>query len=115
GATFDFIDHPGEYHGFDTDAGALERFRAKHPRPNLHLYARYLTPADVDAIRPTVALLLGVVHHLSDAEVGSVLGMLGRCDRLRSIITFDPVRVRGKWVNNLLASLDRGRFVRHEE
>jgi hypothetical protein len=115
GATFDFIDHPGEYHGFDTDAQALERFRQKYPRPTIHLYPRYLTQQDVDTIRPTVALLMGVVHHLSDEEVSSVLGMLGRCDRLRSIVTFDPVRVRGKWVNNLLASLDRGRYVRHEE
>jgi SAM-dependent methyltransferase len=115
GAAFDFIDHPGDYHGFDTDARALERFRAKVPRPTVHLYPRQLTAADVDRIRPTVALLLGVVHHLSDAEVASVLGVLGRCDRLRSVVTFDPVRVRGRWVNNLLASLDRGRYVRHEE
>lgn len=114
GATFNFINHSGEYHGFDTDARAIETFRRKHAERNLQLYPRRLTPEDMERILPTKGLLIGVLHHLDDAAVESLFDILARGRTLQKLVTLDTVYVRGQYANNILASLDRGRHVRTE-
>jgi hypothetical protein len=52
------------------------------------------------------------IPHLADAEAERLLGKLSRCDSVRRVVTLDIVYLPGRWFNNLLAFLDRGRHCR---
>ena len=103
------------YHGFDPDERAIEKARSTHSRPNTHLNARIMTAADVETLRPTKVLLLGLLHHLSDDEVRELLRILRIGGTVRRVITWDPVYRPGKYIKNILGRLDRGKYVRYEE
>ena len=103
-----------EYHGFDTDERALVRFRQNYPQANVHLHARVVTASDIEKLRPDKVLLMGLLHHLSDAEAAELLRLLRNANTVLRVITWDTVYVRGGYLNNLLAWLDRGRSTREE-
>jgi SAM-dependent methyltransferase len=104
-----------EYHGFDVDAAAIERARERAAsRQGVVYEARAVTEADLESVQPTLAILAGLLHHLDDAEAGELLSMLARTTSIRRIVTQDVVFLPGERVSNLLARLDRGRFVRDE-
>lgn len=112
GLGFDRLRGFAEYHGFDTDARALEGFRQKGLAGNVHLYNGEVTPGDLDRIRPGKAVLTGILHHLNDGSAARLLGMLAECPSLRQAITLDPVYVEGRRLNCLVCRLDRGGHVR---
>jgi SAM-dependent methyltransferase len=112
GMAMDRLGGFAEYHGFDTDARALHRFRRRALPGNVHLYDAEATAADLDRIRPTKAILIGLLHHLPESKAAELLSILARCPTLRRAIALDPVVVNGKRLNNLLCRLDRGRHVR---
>jgi SAM-dependent methyltransferase len=108
------LDRFAAYHGFDVDSRALRVARQRYgSRSNVSFYERTLGSDDIAAIRPTSAILMGLLHHLSDAEAHSLLAMLS-AGRLERIVTLDAAFITGKWINNTLCRLDRGRFVRDE-
>jgi SAM-dependent methyltransferase len=115
GAAFNFLQHAGPYHGFDLDTRALERFRTVHTGTNVHLHSHYITEKDIEAIRPSKVLMIGLIHHLDDRDASALLALLRRGGQVQKVITLDTVYIRGKWINNVLAALDRGRYVRTEE
>jgi SAM-dependent methyltransferase len=100
------------YHGFDSDERALRAFQRKHAAANISLYGRIMEPRDTLQLRPTKAVLMGLLHHISDAEVRDLLQTLGGPGTVQRVITLDPVYVRGRWASNLLARMDRGGHVR---
>jgi SAM-dependent methyltransferase len=103
------------YHGFDVDAAAIERARERAAgRDGVTYEARAVTEADLASLRPTLAVLAGLLHHLDDAEAVQLLSMLARTPSLRRIVTQDVVYLQGERMSNLLARLDRGKFVRDE-
>jgi len=102
------------FHGFDTDERALLRFRQKYPQSNVHLHARVVTAPDIERLRPNKVLLMGLLHHLSDAQAGLLLRSLRNANTISRVITWDTVYVRGKYSSNLLAWLDRGRYTRQD-
>lgn len=104
-----------EYHGYDTDARALRRFRRRPLPESVHLYNREATAEDLARIRPTKALLMGLMHHLPDDKAAALLAMLAQCPSLECAATLDPVLVEGKTINAILCRLDRGRFARSRE
>ncbi len=101
-----------EYLGVDLDPTALRkasRFVAPH--------VRFLEGNDWDEsyrqLRATAILMIGVVHHLPDAEFRSII------DRFRTfgrpsgrLATIDVTFFPGRHTNNLLSRLDRGGHVR---
>lgn len=115
GFALDHLTQYNEYHGFDPDERAIEKARNTHPRPSTHLNARLMTEADVQTLRPTKVLLLGLLHHLSDQEVSELLRTLKLSGTVQRVVTWDPVYRPGKHVNNILGRLDRGRYVRFQE
>jgi len=115
GATFDYSKVEGEYHGFDPDSTALNKFRRKHQGSYIRLQARTATREDVIAIRPTKVVMVGLLHHLSNEAVDALLSDLGASQSVQRMVTIDAVKVRGRHLNNLLASLDRGSYVRRAE
>jgi SAM-dependent methyltransferase len=105
-----------EYHGFDVDAAAIERARERAAgRQDVHYEARELTEADLAAVEPTLVVLAGLLHHLDDSRVLALLTMLAHTPSIRRIVTQDVVYLPGERMSNLLARLDRGRYVRDEQ
>ena len=60
-------------------------------------------------------LLLGVIHHLTDDSVKSLLKILGNSDTVETVITQDITFLPNNFINNIFAHLDRGEFVRTPE
>jgi SAM-dependent methyltransferase len=104
------------FHGFDTDPVAIEFARGEAAdRPNVSYEARAMTAKDLAAIRPSLVILAGLLHHMDDAQARELLGMFADARSIRRIVTQDPVYLRRENVSNLFAWLDRGKFVRRED
>jgi len=101
----------GAYLGVDLDPSALRR-AARHTAPN----ARFVQGDHWDELyrelKPDVALMIGVVHHLSDDAFRLLAGRMLASESLRRIVAVEVTCVPGRWLNNLLSRLDRGGFVR---
>lgn len=104
----------GRYIGFDTDPVAVVRARERagsRSEPIL-LHDRAMTADDVRKERPTLALLVGVLHHLDDVTAIAVLEALRASPTMRRVYTLDPAFLPGALRNNMMSLLDRGRHVR---
>lgn len=104
------------YYGFDVDARAIEFARERAGgRPEVTFEARQVTGDDLASLRPTVAILAGLLHHLDDEHAVRLLELLAGAPSIRRIATQDVIYLPGERMNNMLARLDRGRFVRNED
>jgi SAM-dependent methyltransferase len=116
--TGDALDHLTRfraYHGFDIDEGAVTYARRRAGnRSGVTYHARRLTGEDLASIRPTLIILAGLLHHMSDDDAIALLGLAAGLPSLRRLVTQDVVYLPGEPVSNLLARFDRGRFVRHQ-
>jgi 2-polyprenyl-3-methyl-5-hydroxy-6-metoxy-1,4-benzoquinol methylase len=115
GDAMEHLDSFSEYHGFDIDARAIDTFRRRCSKANVHLYARRGEAQDIARIAPSRVVMVGVLHHMSDAEVVSLLRPLTGIAALPRIATVDTVFIPGSAINNLLARFERGRYVRTVE
>src|SRR5687767_6758944 len=100
------------YLGVDLDAQALQR-ASRYAGPT----ARFMQGDSWDdayrELDPTVVLMMGLVHHISDEDFRSVVRRLkSGAVSLRKIVTFDSSYFPGSVVNNLLSRMDRGKYVR---
>lgn len=101
------------YHGFDNDAGAVAHARTRFgTRPGVHYSDRELQARDLAEIQPTRVMMAGLLHHLDDQLAIDLLRMCAAAPSVRRIATLDVVYLPGEHVNNLLARLDRGKYVR---
>ena len=103
------------YLGTDLDRAALAR-AARFVRDGI----RFVHGDDWDQAyrdhRPDVVLMMGLVHHLSDADFRSVVDRLQRnLERPPRIVTMDISYYEGRWLNNAFSRLDRGVHVREPE
>jgi SAM-dependent methyltransferase len=105
------------YHGFDTDEVAISfaKQRPEAGRTNVHFEAKPVTTAIFQNARPTRVMMNGLLHHLDDEAAVELLRMCGATNSVERIVTNDPVYLAGEPLNNILARLDRGRFVRRIE
>lgn len=105
------------YHGFDTDEVAISfaRRRPEAKKRNVHFETAMVSPTVLRDIRPTRVMMNGLLHHLDDEMAVDLLSMCGATETVERIVTVDPVFLRGEPVNNILARLDRGQFVRRIE
>lgn len=105
------------YRGFDTDDVAIS-FAKERPEAgaaNVEFEAALVTPAIFESIRPTRVMMNGLLHHLDDGSAIDLLRMCSSTPSVERIVTNDTVFLKGEPLNNLLARLDRGRFVRSVE
>ena len=105
------------YHGFDTDEVAISfaKQRPEAGRPNVHFETAPVTPATFQHVRPTRVMMNGLLHHVDDEAAVQLLRMCGASNTVERIVTSDPLYLAGEPLNNILARLDRGRFVRRIE
>jgi SAM-dependent methyltransferase len=114
--TGDALQHLGQfadYLGLDTDRVALEHARARHTRrAHVSFECRVCLPQDLRDRPVSHVSLVGLLHHLADAQVSDLLRLLAQCTTLTRAVSLDIVYLDGHWYNNLLARLDRGRYCR---
>ena len=116
GDALGYLDSFRAYHGFDIDEAAVSHARQRAGnRAGVTYHARAMTGEDLKAIQPTLLLLAGLLHHLNDSDAIALLRLGARLPSLRRLVTQDVVYLPGEPVSNLLARLDRGRFVRDQE
>jgi SAM-dependent methyltransferase len=103
------------YLGMDTDPVAVEHARCRYASDRVSFSTQICTADDVRRLQPSVVVLAGVLHHLTDDEALGLLSALRESSRLEQVLTADIVFLPGHPVGNLLARLDRGRFCRSED
>ncbi len=108
-----YLDAFASYHGYDTDevAFTFAKERPEAQRDNVSFSAAQASPATFEEVQPTVIMMNGLLHHLDD---DAAIGLLRMCDfpTVKRIVTNDTVYLRGHRMNNVLAYMGRGRFVR---
>jgi SAM-dependent methyltransferase len=101
-----------DYLGADLDRAALDR-AARFAGARI----RFMYGDDWDGplaeLRPTLAIMIGVVHHLTDEDFLSLVNRLFRAGTMRRIVTVDVSYFPGMWLNNAFSRMDRGKHVRH--
>ncbi len=102
-----------QYYGFDNDAKALQ-VATRRKVPNAVFQMGDIRHFNFQGLKPTQAILSGVLHHLSDDEAVRLLNDLAPIVS-RWIVTEDPIYAQYHVLNNLLCRLDRGEHVRTEE
>lgn len=113
GNALNHIHHFKSYYGFDTDPVALQYAQEKFLNSQkINFLNQIVTAEDVQRISPTKILMSGLLHHLTDEDVKSLLVSCASEGSVRKIVTLDIVFLEGKIVNNFFARLDRGRFAR---
>jgi SAM-dependent methyltransferase len=114
--TGDALTHLGDfaaYIGVDTDPVALEHARTRYPdRANVRFECRPCNADDFSATPVSHVSLVGLLHHLSDAQALELLAWMAECPTLVRAVSLDIVYLDGRWYNNLLARMDRGRYCR---
>jgi SAM-dependent methyltransferase len=104
------------YYGFDIDARAIEfAWERAAGRPEVTFEARQVTSDDLASLRPSLVILAGLLHHMDDEPAVHLLELLAGTPSIRRIATQDVVYLPGERVSNMLARLDRGRYVREED
>jgi SAM-dependent methyltransferase len=104
------------YHGFDIDPGAIEFARTQAAgRPEVTFEARAVTAEDLASLRASLVILAGLLHHMDDGQAIGLLELLARTASIHRIATQDVVYLPRERMSNLLARLDRGKFVRKED
>jgi SAM-dependent methyltransferase len=105
-----------EYVGYDTDPVAIDYARRTYGHvPHVRFEEGLVTTREVKDIAPTAAILAGVLHHVPDDYARALLETLQTSPRLSRIVTQDIVYVPGRYVNNVLSRLDRGKYCRVKE
>jgi len=99
------------YLGVDLDSSALDR-ASRRAAPNVRFAKGEHWDLLLRELHPTVALMIGVVHHLSDESFHRVAERMLASESLRRIATVDVTYFPGQRVNNFLSRMDRGEFVR---
>ncbi len=101
------------YLGIDTDARAIEFATARwKERPDARFDCRLCTGTDLREGAPTHVALIGLLHHLTDAESVELLRLIRESPRLVRAVALDIVYLPRRPFNNLMARLDRGHHCR---
>ena len=114
----DLLDYlpPVEYWGFDPSEAYIEHARTRFGQLG-RFRSGMLTEAELTELPSfDIAVLSGVLHHLSDKEAGALLGLAFKALRPGGrLVTVDPCLVPGQNpMARLLINADRGRNVRDE-
>lgn len=100
------------YLGVDLDAEALKR-AARVAGPHARFFHGDHWDALLRDLRPTVVLMIGVVHHLANESFHSIVQRIrSACETPPRIVTLEVAYLPGRRVSNFLGRMDRGRHVR---
>jgi SAM-dependent methyltransferase len=104
-----------QYLGVDLDLAALRR-ASRFASPNIRFLPGDGWDTAFRELSPTVALLIGVVHHVSDEDFLLMIDRLRACaGSLQRIVALEVSYFPRAFFNNFLSRLDRGCHVRRPE
>jgi len=106
-----------DYVGFDTEQRYIDYARKRYAGRG-EFYCETFSQKHVDTIAAFDAvLLLGVLHHMDDATVSTLMGLLGRCLKPGGrVVTVDPCFTPDQSaIARYVAESDRGHYVRTAE
>ncbi len=107
--------HCARYLGADMDPVAIAN-ASRFATPDIQFIAGDGWDAACREFCPTVALMIGVVHHVSDESFQILVDrMRSSSDALRRLTTIEVTYFPKAGFNNLMSRLDRGRNVRKPE
>jgi SAM-dependent methyltransferase len=115
GAALQHIPSFSRYLGIDTDPVAIDAARRRHgSRKGVAFECRECRKEDLERLAPTLVILAGLLHHVSDADAISLLEMIRDAKSVRRAVSLEIVYLPGveHWISNAIAFLDRGRFCR---
>jgi len=107
-----YVSNFKQYLGLDTDFRAVEVARSRFASPRVRFECRQACEDDFGDTGPTHVSMVGLLHHLPNAEAIKLLQQVARASKLKRAVTLDIVYLEGQAWNNLLAFLDRGRYCR---
>ena len=100
----------GRYLGVDLDARYIEFAKKRHP--GKEFLCRDVSQLQLDGEPFDVALMVDIIHHLSDEQARKLLADLARLTAKR-VYFFEPVTQSPRnVVGRLLTAADRGHFIR---
>lgn len=110
------INNQYEYFGFDIsdDYISAARLRYKDREKTNFFLGKFDDESSKKLPKADLAMLLGVMHHLGEIELRTLLNCLsGRLKKGSKLITVDPVIFKGQnFLANALVKMDRGKSVR---
>jgi len=113
GAALDYLKTYKEYVGVDIDQTAIRFAREKHGhKPHVTFECRTYGEDDIARLQPTHVVMSGLLHHLDDTTAIDLLRSVSHVRALARVVTIDIVYLKGAWMNNVFARLDRGKFCR---
>ena len=118
GDALNYIDGFARYLGIDTDPVAIASAQSHYgQKPNVQFECKECKEEDVCALGPTLVVMAGLLHHLTDPQAIELLQLAGKAPGVRRAVTLDIVFLDGRehWVNNGFAAMDRGRHCRRVE
>lgn len=118
GAALQHLPVFARYLGIDTDSVAIHAASKRHTgRERVDFQCKVCTPEDLEKLAPTLVVMSGLLHHLSDADAVNLLSLVKNARSVRRAVTLDIVYLDGvqHWLSNAFAALDRGRFCRRRE
>ena len=64
------------YYGYDTDKRSIDYAKNKYSEKNYHFYCRKFSKAELKKLpKFDFVILFGIMHHLSDSEVNSIINI----------------------------------------
>lgn len=109
-----FLDSETRYIGIDHNPRYIEKARSLYPNFKFHL--GNLSELELIPQKQSIFLLIGVVHHLSDEEVISLISKIKQENTNPVIICWDGLRLpKQNFIARLLNDFDRGKYVRYLE
>lgn len=118
GRLLDVLPREGlEFTGIDYNPQYIEMARKRHGPRGTFVTGNAAEPWPVPDRSMHVVVLIGVLHHLSDAEARRVFSQAARVLQPGGrLVTSDPVRVSGQhWIAQLMMDRDRGKYIRTAE
>ena len=70
-----------------------------------------VTPFKIEKFNPNFIFVNGALHHLDDKTVSSI-NKLSKLYNNSYFLSVDPVRSKNKFLNKIMISLDRGKYIR---
>jgi SAM-dependent methyltransferase len=102
-----------QYVGFDLDEAAIDYAKEKYrDRERVTFHARSCDPEDLKKYSPSLVVMAGLLHHLTNREAIELLRAIRAVSGLRRIVTLDIVYLPKERVSNFYARLDRGKYCR---
>lgn len=106
------------YYGYDTDKRSIDYAKNKYSEKNYHFYCRKFSKAELKKLpKFDFVILFGIMHHLSDSEVNSIINIFKKKMKKKSILlTEDPILVKNQnFFAKFLIINDRGNNVREKK